>query len=251
MPYAVALAQRYDGEHTPARCMTQPKIDGIRAVAYLEGGTVVVQSREGLRLAVPEALRADIAVALATAGNPLDGELRATGGFNATQRAVLGSSAEAVAYHVFDCLGEGGFAQRHAKLIGHGAVVVVPALPVSRARRDIQRRHDAYVAQGYEGLVLRDAEAPYRAGRRYAVQKLKTFSDAEFPIVGLERDRAGLGVLVCQSPGGEFRIAAPGNRLERELMTDALVGQSVTVRYRAAPSGVPRDAAAVGVRWIH
>ncbi len=251
MPYAVALAQRYDGEHTPARCMTQPKIDGIRAVAYLDAGSVVVQSREGAHLAVPDALRADMAVALAAVGHPMDGELRAASGFNATQRAVLGSSAEAVTYHVFDCLADGGFVQRHAMLVGHDAVVVVPALPIGRARRDIQRRHDAYMAQGYEGLILRDADAPYRAGRRYAVQKLKAFLDAEFPIVGLERDRAGLGILVCRSPGGEFRVAAPGHHLERELMTDAVIGQSVTVRYREAAGGVPRDAAAVGVRWVH
>jgi ATP-dependent DNA ligase len=179
MPYAVALAQTYDGEHTPAECMSQPKIDGIRAVVYRgKDGSLVVQSRDGLPLRVSPDLAADMAAAMDATGAPLDGELRAGGGFTATQRAVLGHSGDAVAFHVFDCMAVGvPFRVRAGMLRGHGAVVAVETLPVGRARRDIMRRHDAYVAAGHEGLILRDASAPYLPGRRFAIQKLKAFSE--------------------------------------------------------------------------
>ena len=253
MPYAVALAQTYDGEHTPAECMTQPKIDGIRAVVYRgKDGAVVVQSRDGIQLTVCDALRADMGAALDATGAPLDGELRAAGGFNATQRAVLGKASDAVTFYVFDCMAVGvPFRRRAAMLVGVGAVVVVPTEPVSRAKRDIQKRHDRYVADGHEGLILRDANAPYLPGRRFAIQKLKAFLDAEFAIVAVERDRAGLAILVCACDGGQFKVAAPGNALERELMTDRVIGQRLAVKYRKQDNGVPRDASAVGVRWVH
>lgn len=253
MPYAVALAQIYDGEHTPAECMTQPKIDGIRAVVFRDrDGAVVVQSRDGIRLSVSDSLRADMGAALDATGAALDGELRAAGGFCATQRAVLGKASDAVTYHVFDCMAVGQpFKDRAARLIGHGAVVVVESQPVSRARRDIMRRHDAYVAAGYEGLILRDANAPYLPGRRFAIQKVKAFLDAEFPVVAMERDAAGRAILVCACASGPFKVAAPGNSLERELMTDAVVGRMVTVKYRASDHGMPRDASAVAFRDIH
>ena len=253
MPYAVALAQVYDGEHTPAECMSQPKIDGIRAVVYRgKDGSLVVQSRDGLPLRVAPDLAADMAAALDATGAPLDGELRAGGGFTATQRAVLGHSGDAVAYHVFDCMMVGvPFRNRAAALRGHGAVVVVETMPVGRARRDIMRRHDAYVAAGHEGLILRDAAAPYLPGRRFAIQKLKAFSDAEFQVVGVERDRLGRAILVCSALTGTFRVAAPGHSRERERMGDEVVGRLVTVKFRGQDSGIPRDASAVAFRDIH
>lgn len=253
MPYAVALAQTYDGEHTPAECMTQPKIDGIRAVVYRDrDGAVVVQSRDGIRLTVCDALRADMAAALDATGAPLDGELRAAGGFCATQRAVLGKASDAVTYYVFDCMAVGQtFRDRAARLIGSGAVVVVPTEPVSRAKRDIQKRHDRYVTDGYEGLILRDANAPYLPGRRFAIQKLKAFIDAEFLVVAVERDIAGRAILVCSCAGGQFKVAAPGHSLERELMTDKVIGRMLTVKYRTSDHGMPRDASAVAFRDVH
>ena len=52
---------------------------------------------------------------------------------------------------------------------------------------NIQKLHDKYVSEGFEGIVIRDPAKVYNfGGRTNAMIKVKMYKDAEFKIVGYE-----------------------------------------------------------------
>lgn len=108
-----------------------------------------------------------------------------------------------------------------------------------------------YLDLGYEGLILRDPDAPYKCGRSTAKEqyllKLKRFEDAEAVVIGFEErqkngnaattsalgrtkrssakagksGRGDLGALVCRTPDGvEFNIGTGFSDGERAFIWD-------------------------------
>ena len=61
----------------------------------------------------------------------------------------------------------------------------VPAYRVYKHEEALNMHHDAYLAKGYEGSILR-LDGIYKHGRSYDLMKFKDFSDAEATIVGYE-----------------------------------------------------------------
>lgn len=110
-----------------------------------------------------------------------------------------------------------------------------------------------YLELGYEGLILRDPDAPYKFGRSTAKEgyllKLKRFTDAEFEVVGLEErqhngneattnelgrtkrsshkagktGRGDLGALVLKHPAGTFNC---GTGFDDALRAEIWANQS-------------------------
>ena len=160
------------------------KWDGVRALAYVSDGSVILRGRTGrdITAAYPE-----ISAALARLAGPrtviLDGEITAFVGsrpsFARLQRRLHVSRPDPVlvaavpaTYVAFDMLHRAGrpllanpYAQRRALLDdlapGAGAVIVPPAFPgESRAVIDASRQ------LGLEGVVLKHLGSHYLAGRR-------------------------------------------------------------------------------------
>lgn len=128
----------------------------------------------------------------------------------------------------------------------------------------------AALAEGYEGVMLRWPDSPYKHGRATEKQqwllKLKRFSDAEAVVIGVEEllhndnvatkdnlgrtkrsahkenKRAGgvLGALICRTPQGiEFRIGTGFTATEKMILwaqREAVIGR--TVKYRFFAHGV-------------
>lgn len=120
---------------------------------------------------------------------------------------------------------------------------------------------------GYEGLILRNPEAPYKNGRSTVREgyllKMKRFSDAEFPVIGYEErmhngneattnelgrtkrsthaaGKSGLGdlgALVLQGDGFTFRCGTGFDDATRKALWDErdtnLVGRLAKVKYFA------------------
>lgn len=69
-------------------------------------------------------------------------------------------------------------------------IVVRAPYEIAYCWEDVCRIEAKYVAAGWEGVITRDPEAPYKQGRSTAREaymgKLKQFKDAEFKIIGFE-----------------------------------------------------------------
>lgn len=121
--------------------------------------------------------------------------------------------------------------------------------------------------QGYEGLILRDPDAPYKFGRSTVKEgyllKLKRFSDAEAVVIGFEErmhngneattnelgrtkrsshqagksGRGDLGALVVRTPEGvEFNIGTGFDDAERQRVWDSrdqYLGKTAKYKYFA------------------
>lgn len=171
--------------------LVSPKLDGIRAIVL--GGVVVSRNLKPIPNQHVQALF----------GRPeyegLDGELLVGDptdprAFLGTTSAVMSRDGEPDVYlHAFDDVTDPAlpFLDRHAsvKRRAGGRVVLVEQAFVHSADHV-----DAYERQaldrGFEGVMLRDANAPYKQGRgtlsRQDLLKLKRFEDAEARVEGFE-----------------------------------------------------------------
>ena len=152
----------------------------------------------------------------------------------------------------FDLPGmEGSFAERARRLAAIVARTNAPQLEAAPQLRvadrlALQRRLNAVVAAGGEGLMLHLASAPYVGGRSDALMKLKPHLDAEAVVVGYRagtgRNNSLVGALEVEGSDGRRFLVGSG-------LTDALrrtppeVGSVITYRHRdLTSSGLPRFA---------
>lgn len=98
--------------------------------------------------------------------------------------------------------------------------------------------HDNWVAQGYEGAVLRDGSKEYGFGKRdVRMIKLKEFTDGEFKIIGYKLGLRGSEDMVFTlevKPGVEFDAKPIGDRALKEKYVkdiDKIIGKKGTVKY--------------------
>jgi DNA ligase 1 len=114
---------------------------------------------------------------------------------------------------------------------------------------DIKRYHDIFISEGYEGLVFRNANGPYKCGHRSDdLLKYKEFVDAEFTIIGgkpAEGSQEGCMVFELGVPGSDATFfAKPVGSIDRaRAMFDSLpdfIGKQLTVRFSEySEDGIP------------
>lgn len=230
------LAVDWDGERDVDGWMMAEKFDGFRAL--WDGQRFV--SREGMEIPTPAFFRAGLPPFA------LDGELWAgRGGFEKAQSCIGGGEGwEQMRFMVFDvpCMGlsfrertamipTAVAAARYARTVDYHT-----CLGVDHVRAELAR----VVADGGEGLVLRNPKSRYEQKRSYQFLKAKPVADAEARVLA-HNDRHSIRVL---GNGLEFNIAAG---LPRETLPP--VGCVVTFSYRGrTANGVPRHAAFMRVR---
>lgn len=109
--------------------------------------------------------------------------------------------------------------------------------------------HDQFVAEGYEGIMLRDSNGLYQINKRSKyLQKYKEFMDEEFQIVGFHEgtgNEKGAVVWDCKTKKGQPFAVRPRGTFERrkELFQDAAanVGSMLTVIFQEySADGIPR-----------
>ena len=158
----------------------EPKYDGFRAIAFVDGADVHLQSRGGKPLSryFPElAFPADRYV--------LDGEIVIAAQGDRQDFDALQQRIHPAAYVAFDLLARGDeswlsrpFAQRRAALerMDRGAVALSP---LTRARAEAEPwLRDA------EGVIAKQLDAPYRPGERKGMVKVKRVRTIDCVVVG-------------------------------------------------------------------
>jgi bifunctional non-homologous end joining protein LigD len=237
------LAESGDAPRSNPEWRYEPKLDGYRVIAFVEGASVRLQSRRGLDLTAffPE-IAADLAAQ--PAGQMiLDGEIVALDAegrpsFNALQnRAQLKSAAEIAAAQreapvvlvCFDLLHFAGLNLRGAPYADRRRYLSQCLLPAAHLQlihtsEDAEQLYGASLEHGFEGIVAKRLDSPYRPGQRSrAWLKHKAAQSAEFLIGGYTRGngaRAPLGALLLGYRAGKaLRYAGHvGSGLDEEII---------------------------------
>lgn len=234
----------------------QPKLDGVRCIASRDqDGTISLTSRQGKQWDIPHISKA---LNRWLPNNvTLDGEIYIHG--ESCQRITsLAKSAnpggksfkpesEALEYHVYDVPvieGDDSLPWEDRRVVlndirGGGHQITVPTFRVKQ-EKDLWDIHGEFIADGYEGAILRADHGQYLWGYRSSeLLKVKEFEDGEFEVVGA---RDGIGkmaghiVWVCTNDYNEstFECTMKVTMAERRRMykeRTKYIGKLLTVRF--------------------
>lgn len=291
MNFKPMLASPVDFDKLTYPVLASPKLDGVRAINV--GGKLLSRSLKP----IPNKYLADLL------GRPLldgfDGELIVGDAWSSTVyrdtvSAVMRHEGKPDArFYVFD-LWDAPYGYRERwhelqrlteKLTGLPVDLLESALIEDRSQLDAYE--EAAVNKGFEGLILRAPNAPYKCGRSTVKEgyllKLKRFEDSEAVVIGVEEEmfngneaqtnelgrtkrstaQAGLtgkgtmGALICRDvkTGVEFNIGTGFDAQDRvDWWNWWLTGDAraeMVVKYKFFPVGVkdkPRHPVYLGLR---
>ena len=253
--------------------IVQRKFDGVRCLAKINNnGKVLLLSRKGKEFPHLGHLRKEVLLYNKNTDVVLDGELYSdTLTFQElvglVRRVTLKEGNDKqmleVSLRVYDCIDleeEQDFSKRHETIanITNGAKYL--SLVENTSVKDEEEIHAAqarFVAEGYEGAMVRNLTGAYAIGKRSAnLQKVKTFLDDEYEIVGFTQgtgDETGCVIWICKTKDEqEFRVRPRGTReVRQELFQngDTYTGKMLTVRYQElTDEGLPRFPVGITIR---
>lgn len=244
----VQLASDWQPGRSPQGFLVSEKFDGVRAV--WDGK--VLRFRSGRPISAPTAFLRTLPA------QALDGELwLERGQFDRLSGLVRQAQPDEAAwarlfYLVFDAPTlPGDFQSRYRALEAILQAAAVPHLrrveqyPLEDAPA-LQRRLDAVMEAGGEGLMLHRSDASWQAGRTQALFKFKPEPDEEAQVLGYlpgQGRHAGLtGALLVRNAAG-IRFALGSGLSDAMRREPPAIGSWVTYRHRGhTPGGVPRFA---------
>lgn len=261
------LAATYDEKKTlkkAKRWFYQPKFDGIRCTIDEKGGT----SRSGKPFFTVRHIVETLHEIVTEYNVTFDGELYNHDYREDFEKLVslikkqkLSSLSEEelqeiedkVQLHVYDVImwdsPEATYEERIAflnglfsvRLANNSVVKLCPSEAVDDpSHEEISSKHDEYFLNGYEGLMLRDASAPYEFKRSKGLVKFKNFDEAEFELLNIVEGAgnwagAAKSVIVAMEDGGTSDAGVAGT-FERNAYILAhakeYIGGDVTVKYQ-------------------
>jgi DNA ligase-1 len=253
--------------------IVQRKFDGVRCLARLNSdGTVTLMSRKGKEFAHLNHIKADVAANNSNTNLILDGEIYSdTLTFQElvglVKRVTLkpGNDEQMleVSLRVYDCVelnNEADFTDRYLTItnLTEGAeyLSLVENVRVS-TESEIHAAQARFVEEGYEGAMVRNLTGAYAIGKRSAnLQKVKTFLDGEYLIVGFTQgtgNETGCVIWECHTPAGQpFGVRPRGTQEDRKVLFQNgsdYIGRQLTVRYQElTDDGVPRFPVGIAIR---
>lgn len=267
----------------PFPAFVQKKYDGIRCIALLDSqNNVVLQSRKCVKFAHFTNIESSLKLFFEQAGAKpdrfiFDGELysdsipfetingcvRLTKNINEKERININK----IQYHIYDCYISDKpntiFKERmeilksiFEKVRNRGYIHEVKTEPVCNLN-EIKLKHAEYVKDGFEGIMIRDANGIYEPNKRSKyLQKYKEFMEEEFEIVGFH-DGEGvdkdLVIWDCITKEGKVFSVRPRASFEerRQLFKEAIshIGKQLTVTFQEySPDLIPRFPVGKGIR---
>ena len=169
---------------------------------------------------------------------------------------------ENIQYHVYDIPisnmtnFERNKVLQESKSLFEGTPIHIVETIVVNDEDELMTAFEHFLAEGYEGCMVRNADGLYENKRSYNLQKIKEFDDSEFKIVGIKvgtkGSMAGRAVFTCDIPNvGTFDVKLKGNMDDLKKYADdpsLVIGKILTVKYQGFTKyGFPRFP--VGLRF--
>lgn len=244
--------------------IVQPKYDGIRcrAVPIPSGGHLLLSSEEN-PIYLPH-IQDAIRTQKQFDGLELDGEIYRHGWpfeqiFSVASRTVNPHpDAPKLQFHIFDIVNDDPQGLRSVQISQfelHDKVGPIQFSPFWLCA-DLQAIMEVYnelISYGYEGIIVRNINAPYERKRSLWVMKFKPKQEDTYRIVGYEEElsingspKGQLGSLRCVGEdGAEFSVGSGFSQRDRRALWDRredLAGKVCRVSYQHITSGkgVPR-----------
>jgi DNA ligase-1 len=221
----------------------EPKLDGVRVLAVVQGMNVSLFSRNGKEFANFPQIAKDINIyrrafqhSLASGGRfVLDGEVTGESFQKLMKQAHRKSDAktDGMVYNIFDIIPLDDFqrgywnAQQYKRFdilerargmlndaTGNQSLRIVSGLEVdldTAEGHDIMHRYaEDCVAEGFEGIMIKAVDAPYVCKRSDYWMKWKPVISVDLNIVGFEegtgRNLNRLGAIICEGVDNDRRI---------------------------------------------
>lgn len=267
---APMLAHKFSkqGHKIKYPAMAQCKLDGARCIAVYKDGKYTLWSRTRKPItSMPHIIKA-----LEESGccHSLDGELYNHDYHNNFEQLMSyirvedpKDGCEVVQYHVYDVPENMGMNKNRNDYLQYlkplaekyPQIHIVETIVVND-EDELMDAFDHFVAEGYEGCMVRNMSGLYVNKRSYDLQKVKEFDDSEFKIVGVKvgtkGSMAGKAVFTCQLPNGDtFDCKMKGSMDELKKYADdssLVIGKILTVQFQGYTKyGIPRFP--VGLRF--
>ena len=247
----------------------QPKFDGMRCLAILDpDGSVQLLSREGKNIQEQYGSMGHIIKNLkeCTASQKrvvLDGELYAHGlSFQENMKLIKkyrGDATHEIKFNVYDMVRPENFTIRLLKIsviVENLEHVKISNTVWSVTKDMIKSYHEKFLAEGYEGSIIRHGDDGYKVkGRSSSLLKYKDFIDEAFEIIDVVPSEKSpeQGIFECKTKEGQiFRCGMKFSHEEREdilLNKTNYIGKMAEIRFfEWTDGGLPRFPQAVGVR---
>ena len=273
----LALSYEKRGHNIEWPCYVQPKIDGVRCTVGIKNGKINMFTRKGKEMTLMPHIEKDLERLFAQAKALdydtdhlyFDGELYSD---DLTFQELAGTlrrhkntkeTLDKIYLIVFDMFWTNintRFETRFKnleKLYEHMYLEKVELIETRLINEDeLEMKHQQYIENGYEGIILRNMDGYYKMKHRSAdLQKLKMFQDEEFEIIGFKEGggtEKGCVVWQCAGQDGSFWVRPKGTQEERRELFESgvdYVGKQLTVRYQElTDDGVPRFPVGIVIR---
>ena len=260
--FEVALAQKFEEKRIIGKeeVAVEPKLDGIRCFAIVENGEASLYARSGKLISnFDSTIGAELS---ALPEGCYDGEIMGEDFIALMRQAYRKDNVitEGTYLSLFDYIPMSEWKtretaatckERYQSLCAFVSestasyLQVVPRYTVPAEYSEIKKLHDEFVAQGYEGAMVKDLEAPYKFGRGPEVMKLKAFHDVDLKIEklleGTGRHEGKLGSVVVNFNGVEVQVGSGfSDDLRESVWSDpqSFLGRMIEVRYQeVTPDG--------------
>lgn len=251
----------------------QPKLDGVRAMASMEDGEVILGTRGGKVWTVPTHINAALKKIM-TPEMVIDGELYIHGVLFedlASWTKKRYPETDTLEFHIFDMpineLGENlpwverkknlsMWAAGNVKAFGFGPLRLVDTKPVY-SMDDVLKAEEQALEDGYEGVMVRNLDGPYLFGHKSShIYKVKSSNDAEYKVVGFHAGKGKFSKSViweCVTKDGDtFDVIPKTTQPKREKLFKEgkqHIGEWLKVRYQNLTEyGKPRFPRGIGFR---
>lgn len=258
--FDVSLAQKFESKRIEGkRICIEPKLDGIRCLAVVRNGQTIMLARSGKQITNFDG----------TIGRELsllpdgvyDGEIMGKDFVSLMRQAYRKEDVvtDDTYLAIFDFVPLSEWDSKKSQMSCEDRYIFLMhnvhsnkmfnyLRVVNRSycnNQEIEKYHDEYVEQGYEGAMIKDLDAPYKFGRGFEVMKFKKFHDVDLKIEklleGTGRHSEKLGSVVVNYHGVEVQVGSGFSDSLRETIwsdPESFIGRMIEVRYQeVTPDG--------------